>query len=73
LDDDSLSFNFKLDKYLKKAFSLLNKKLKRRQFLKNKSKLIIDSNDLFSFIYDKNFYYNMLIYLWIIRIFYHYG
>jgi hypothetical protein len=47
-----------LDKYLKKAFSLLNKKLKRRQFAKNKSKLIIDNDDLFNFIYDKNFYYN---------------
>lgn len=51
-------YYFILEKFFNKVFVLLNKRYKKRKKPKDKSLLVIDEEDLFDFILDKNFYYN---------------
>jgi hypothetical protein len=54
-DIDDEPYYFTLEKYFQKAFTLLNRILKKREKRKDKSLFIIDSEELFDFIVDKNF------------------
>lgn len=62
VDDDTeretMNMGYNLTKFLNRAFSILNKRLKKRVEFKDKSILLLNRNDLFYFILDKNFSYN---------------
>jgi hypothetical protein len=62
-DDTELEnedYYFTLDKFFKKAFTLLNKRYKKKKKKKSKDKTLymINDEDLFDFILDKNYHDN---------------